>query len=114
MVKTIVNHPHNHHKWVVQNIPSHGWFMIVLTTLHDILCTLNQKPYLYIYIYNILYIPYVHIPHASGQAAQANWTPTDEPVTYEWGYAPSWLQAGSPFCSNAKLVRKAQWIATEQ
>ena len=51
---------------------------------------------------------------ASGQAAQANWTPTDEPVTYEWGYAPSWLQAGSPFCSHAKLVRKAQCIATEQ
>ena len=52
---------------------------------------------IFVYIYNILYIPYVHIPHASGQAAQANWTPTDEPVTYEWGYAPSWLQAGSPF-----------------
>ena len=59
VVNTIVNHPHNHHKWVVQNIPSHGWFMIVLTTLHDILCTLNHKPYLY--IYNILYIPYVYI-----------------------------------------------------
>ena len=55
--------------------------------------------------------PHVHhgaICGASGQAAQANWTPTDEPDTCEWGYAPSWLQTGSPFCSNAKLMRKAQ------
>ena len=27
--------------------------------------------------------------NTSGQAAQANWTPTDGPATREWGKAPS-------------------------
>ena len=44
-----------------------------------------------------------------------NWTPTRvETAPTEWGNAPSWLQAVPPFFSNAKLVRKVQWIVTEQ